>query len=83
MRAHFLDSGRPIMFSADTCAENPILQQLPSINESLFQFYFIDMYKHKYYVGKMELTIRFEDAENRVIIIVQEPRAQQWTKGTV
>ncbi len=30
----------------------------------------------------MELKIRLEDAENRVII-VQESRPQKWRKGTV
>jgi hypothetical protein len=40
------------------------------------------MYTHKYYMGKMELEIRLEDAENRVII-VQEPRPQKWMKCTV
>jgi hypothetical protein len=30
----------------------------------------------------MELKIRLEDAENRVII-VWEPRPQKWKKGTV
>jgi hypothetical protein len=40
------------------------------------------MYTHKYYMGKMELKIRLEDAENRVII-VGEPRPQKWKKGTV
>jgi hypothetical protein len=33
-------------------------------------------------MGKMELEIRLEDAENRVII-VHEPRPQKWMKGTV
>jgi hypothetical protein len=40
------------------------------------------MYTDKYYMGKMELKIRLEDAENRVII-VGEPRPQKWKKGTV
>jgi len=39
-------------------------------------------YTHKYCEGKTELKIRLADAETR-LRVAQEPRPQQWIKGTV
>jgi hypothetical protein len=81
MTAHFVNSERPIMFSADTCAEIPKFRPTPVQMKVSFHFpHAWDI--HKYCEGKTELKIRLEDAETR-LRVAQEPRPQQWIKGTV
>jgi hypothetical protein len=81
MAAPFVDSERPIMFSADTCAEIPIFRPTPVQMKVSFHFpHAWDI--HKYCAGKTELKIRFEDVETS-LRVAQEARPQQWIKGTV